>query len=352
MFHEIGDILEVKGELVFKTVAYHRAADAIARAPFDVAAAYAAGDRAADPGRRQGDRGQDRRARRRPAAWPSTIASARRSRPASSTCSRIPGVGPKTVRLVYEELGIETPRGPAACGRGGPPARAEGACPRRPSRGSSRGSPSSSPGPRGSSSTGPRRCPTTWSRALDGTPGVRADRPGGLAPATARDDRRPRPARGDRPIRRRSSTRFTSLGAVDAVVGAGRHKASVRLLRGPQVDLMVMPPGEAGTYLVHFTGSEAHNVRLRGMARDRGWSLSEKGFLRLGEDGEPLDRRRGGAADVPRRGRGVRVPRPAVHPARAARGPGRDRGGPRRDAAGAGHPRRPPRRPAQPLGLE
>ena len=52
---------------------------------------------------------------------------------------------------------------------------------------------------------------------------------------------------------------------------------------------MVMPPGEAGTYLVHFTGSKGHNVRLRGIARDRGWSLSEKGFLRLGDDGEPLD---------------------------------------------------------------
>jgi DNA polymerase (family X) len=54
------------------------------------------------------------------------------------------------------------------------------------------------------------------------------------------------------------------------------------------VDLMIMPPGEAGTYLVHFTGSKEHNVRLRGRARDRGWSLSEKGFLRIGEDGEPL----------------------------------------------------------------
>src|SRR5213080_3200722 len=50
VFHEIGDILEVKGELVFKTVAYHRAADAIARAPFDVAEAYAAGDRRPIPG--------------------------------------------------------------------------------------------------------------------------------------------------------------------------------------------------------------------------------------------------------------------------------------------------------------
>ena len=51
---------------------------------------------------------------------------------------------------------------------------------------------------------------------------------------------------------------------------------------------MIMPPGAAGTYLIHFTGSKDHNVKLRGRARDRGWSLSEHGFLRLDDDGEPL----------------------------------------------------------------
>jgi DNA polymerase (family 10) len=49
---------------------------------------------------------------------------------------------------------------------------------------------------------------------------------------------------------------------------------------------MTMPPGAAGTYLVHFTGSAAHNVRLREMARDRGWSLSEHGFTSLDDETE------------------------------------------------------------------
>ncbi len=89
--------------------------------------------------------------------------------------------------------------------------------------------------------------------------------------------------------------RFTSLGAVDAVLGAGHAKAAVTLQRGPQVDLMVMPPGEAGTYLIHFTGSADHNIRLRGIARDRGWSLSEKGFLRIDDEGRP---RTGDAAEL------------------------------------------------------
>ena len=43
IFHEIGDMLELKGELVFKTVAYHRAADAIGRSPVDIVSAYRSG---------------------------------------------------------------------------------------------------------------------------------------------------------------------------------------------------------------------------------------------------------------------------------------------------------------------
>ena len=83
---------------------------------------------------------------------------------------------------------------------------------------------------------------------------------------------------------------------------------------------MVMPPGAAGAYRLHFTGSKEHNVRLRARARDRGWSLSEYGFQRIGEDGEPLT---GDAAELRTfadRGGGLCLPRPAVHRARAARG--------------------------------
>jgi len=75
---------------------------------------------------------------------------------------------------------------------------------------------------------------------------------------------------------------------LDGIINRGAAKAAARLIRGPQVDLMAMPAAAAGTYRIHFTGSKEHNVRLRAMARDRGWSLSEKGYLRLGDDGEPL----------------------------------------------------------------
>ena len=77
----------------------------------------------------------------------------------------------------------------------------------------------------------------------------------------------------------------------DAETGGrgGADRASVQLLDGPQLDVMAMPPGQAGSYLVHFTGSAEHNVALRHRARERGWSLSERGLLPLDDDtAEPL----------------------------------------------------------------
>src|SRR3954471_3720535 len=123
--------------------------------------------------------------------------------------------------------------------------------------------------------------------ALRGTPGVRSIEPAGSY-------RRRRESIGDLDLLAETDQpatlieAFTRFGLVDSVLNRGGHKAAVGLLRGPQVDLMVMPPGEAGTYRIHFTGSKEHNVRLRERARDLGWSLSEKGFLRIGEDGQPL----------------------------------------------------------------
>jgi DNA polymerase (family 10) len=84
------------------------------------------------------------------------------------------------------------------------------------------------------------------------------------------------------------------LREVDKVVATGTDKTSILMADGPRVDLMVCPPEAWGTHLVHFTGSKDHNIALRGMALDRGWSLSEKGFkvIDSGElllDAEELD---------------------------------------------------------------
>ena len=78
-----------------------------------------------------------------------------------------------------------------------------------------------------------------------------------------------------------------ALPEVEKVLSAGTDKSSIVLREGPQVALMVCPPAAWGTHLLHFTGSRDHNIALRGMALDRGWSLSEKGFKVI-ETGELL----------------------------------------------------------------
>lgn len=66
----------------------------------------------------------------------------------------------------------------------------------------------------------------------------------------------------------------------------GATKSSIRTSSGLQVDMRVVAPHEQATALHHFTGSRRHHVRLRGIARERGLSISEYGVFR--EDGSSL----------------------------------------------------------------
>lgn len=284
IFHEIGNLLEIKGELVFKTVAYHKAADAIAHAPFDVSVVYAGGERRplAGVGSAIGDKITELATTGRMAFHEHL----RAELPATLTdLLEIPGVGPKTVRAVWEALGIETVetlRQAAVAGQlrvlpgisAGTEARIVEGIEQLASR--------------------PDRMLIDRAQAIsDAIAAVLAAVPGVTRVIQAGSLRRRRETIGDLDLLVETSdvdaaiTSFTTLPDVDRVLGAGHAKASVVLRGGPQVDLMVMPEGASGTCLVHFTGSAAHNVALRGIARERGWSLSEKGFLRLAPDGEP-----------------------------------------------------------------
>lgn len=71
------------------------------------------------------------------------------------------------------------------------------------------------------------------------------------------------------------------------VVARGGTKTVVRLASGVQVDLRVVAPEDHAAALHHATGAKAHHVRLRGLARDRGYSLSEYGLAAL-EGGAPV----------------------------------------------------------------
>jgi len=68
---------------------------------------------------------------------------------------------------------------------------------------------------------------------------------------------------------------FLGLEEIDRTLGSGDTKTSVVTRDGVQVDLRVVPPGSFGAALLYFTGSKAHNIRLRQRAIDRGWLLNE-----------------------------------------------------------------------------
>lgn len=79
---------------------------------------------------------------------------------------------------------------------------------------------------------------------------------------------------------------FRHMPQVYEVQVSGPTKTSIRTHDGFQVDLRVLDPARWGTALQYFTGSQAHNVRLRELARKQGLSLSENGFKR--EDGSEI----------------------------------------------------------------
>lgn len=73
---------------------------------------------------------------------------------------------------------------------------------------------------------------------------------------------------------------FVAYPQVAAVLGRGDTKASVELGTGLQVDLRVVGAESYGAALQYFTGSKEHNVRLRQRAIERGLKLSEYGLFR------------------------------------------------------------------------
>lgn len=74
---------------------------------------------------------------------------------------------------------------------------------------------------------------------------------------------------------------FCKLPGVTRIVDQGNNKATVFLRGGFQADLLVGRPESYGALLQHFTGSKAHNIKLRTLAQKKGLSLSEYGVKRV-----------------------------------------------------------------------
>lgn len=284
IFNEIGDMLEILGEVVYKAVAYRRVADAVERYPDDVAALYRRGDPPKLPGA-----GAALTAKLAELAETGRLEYHERLRTQVPDglldILRVPGVGPKTARLLNAELGIDSLDALRAAAETGQLRAVKGLSER------------------------------TEQNVLEGIGRIErrstrllvhdADALVASLVEALRDVRGVRRIEPAGSLRRRLSTigdldllaavddpaaviaALDGLSVVEKVLSAGTDKSSIILRDGPQVDLMVCPPAAWGSHLVHFTGSRDHNIALRGMALDRGWSLSEKGFKVI-ETGELL----------------------------------------------------------------
>jgi len=77
---------------------------------------------------------------------------------------------------------------------------------------------------------------------------------------------------------------FTGYEDVEQILARGETKSSVVTRSGLQVDLRVIPNEAWGAAMIYFTGSKAHNVRIREMAVRKGLKLNEYGLFEVESD--------------------------------------------------------------------
>lgn len=270
----LADLMEVAAADSFRISAYRRAASRIRETPASVAQLALDGKAKALQGIGKTiegkivevvNDGEMHALTKRKAEVPAEIA----------TFMRLPGLGPKTARRIWQELGITTVdalkaaaeggqlRGHAGIGAGTEQKIAEALS-----------KPQAAAGPR---------------RALLGTtlPRLREvaqeleEHPASVDVSIAGSARRMRETVRDLDIIATASDpsalveHFCALPWVVDVVAKGSTKATVVSQEGLRFDLRVVPPASYGNLLQHFTGSKHHNVALREDAVRRGLSISE-----------------------------------------------------------------------------
>lgn len=78
--------------------------------------------------------------------------------------------------------------------------------------------------------------------------------------------------------------RFVDLPQAERVLAHGDTKSAIVAAGGLQVDLRVVEPDAWGAAMIYFTGSKAHNIKIRERAVKAGLKLNEYGLFRLEDD--------------------------------------------------------------------
>ena len=281
LFREAATILDLLGANAFKAVAFRKVASTLDNLPEDVAALHAAGGRKAVEGLNGIGASS--------AGIIADVVETGRSADHDALVAQVPadvlgmlelpGLGPKTVALVWRDKGIETFDALSAAIDDGSLATLKGLGAKKLER-IREGLTMRAAATERRSLGDAVKLAATVREMLAGIEGV-----GRIAQAGS--VRRGRETVGDldfvilpapdaEPARILET--FSRLEGVERVLGLGGTKCSVVLADGLQVDVRVVPPESFGAALCYFTGSAEHNRRLRGLAAKRGLTLTEWGL--------------------------------------------------------------------------
>ena len=279
VFAEIGDLLEIKGENPFKIRAYRNASETIAHAPGRIADIPPA-DRLAIQGI-----GKDLNAKITELVETGAIvyhqSLLQEFPPTILDLLNLQGVGPKTVALLYRELGIRTLADLEAAARAGRLRSIKG-------MGAKKESWILKALEERAHVAGRRLVAEAHDAAADLVAALRAHAPAAdISPVGSL--RRGCETCGDLDILAAGAPpslmeAFTGYKLVERILARGETKSSVLLWGGFQADLRLVPRESLGAALQYFTGSKPHNIALRDRAIRRGYKLNEYG-LYLNDDG-------------------------------------------------------------------
>lgn len=278
IFYELADMLEVKGKNRFRINAYRKAADQISNHVRSIADVAEEGNLQDIPGIGKGiaasieeilETGELEDHRRLREEIPVGV----------TALLSIPDVGPKTAKLIWESLGIQTIDEVELAAQTGRLQELKGLGPKTEQNILE-----------GIERLRARKAEPTRTllgdalplaeRLLDGL----SDHPAVLRADAAGSLRRRRPTVGDIDLLAASDDPravtdfFVELPEIGQVQTHGDAKATVISHTGLQIDLYVLPPTQYGSLLQHFTGSKQHNIEFREIALSQGLSFSEHGF--------------------------------------------------------------------------
>ena len=284
-FEELGDLYELDGAIVHRVVAYRNAAKAVRDASTSVAALTRAGRVTELPGigatletKLQDllESGDIRQAVALREKFPAGLLE----------MTRLPGLGPKRARRLYEELGVDSPETLATAARQGRIQDLKGFGVRAEAKLLEAVERAVADDEEGAARTGSGRVVLDRARGI-GEQIVAAlrEHPAAVRVELAGSARRWADSVKDLDVVAASEDpealiqAFTKLDQIEAVGASGEAGARARTHSGMSVDLKVVAPDQFGSLLQHFTGNKQHNVALREAAVRRGLHVAEYGIL-------------------------------------------------------------------------